>query len=542
MPSSTHIIRPYHLRTILAVGIVAALAFAPAARAGAATHTSRMSSGPSGSLVVVIPYEPASLDPAVDYDGGGTTYLGAVYDGLLRGVGERQVKIVPDLAISWQQSRDGKTWTFHLRPHVKFHDGSPVDAAAVKFSFERFLKAGQGAAGAFAEIAKIDVVDPLTVRFHLHYPFSSFFPSLTSLWGSEIVSPKTVGKTTIAPNGTSYLGNHDAGSGPYMLVSYQRRQRIVLKAFPSYWGGWNGHHAANVTIEWPASSSTQRLELEQGGIDATDNLSAQDFAAVAHEQGIQVVERTAQGIRDIRLNAVKGALRSALVRQALSYAFDYDGVVRGVFQGHAARMKGIGPVGLENFVPAKHLYPFDLKKARNLLAQAGYAGKTLSFTMAYLPDDTQAVQMAQIFQADLANIGITTKLQGIPIATYTQVIQKASTTPDIWLGGWSMDYPDDAEYYWSTFYSKNVAPLGNNYARYSDSTTDRELLEARAATDPKKAYRLYQRVCDRVYDLAIGLWPVQPNDRVAVRRNVHGFQYNFLEGSTYFPLYNMYRS
>src|SRR5207249_8526100 len=130
MPSSTHIIRPSHLRTILAAGIVAALALAPAARAGATTHTSHAASGPSGSLVVVVPYEPASLDPAVDYDGGGTTYLGAVYDGLLRGVGERQVKIVPDLALSWQHSRDGKTWTFHLRPHVKFHDGSTVDAAA----------------------------------------------------------------------------------------------------------------------------------------------------------------------------------------------------------------------------------------------------------------------------------------------------------------------------------------------------------------------------------------------------------------------------
>jgi peptide/nickel transport system substrate-binding protein len=154
----------------------------------------------------------------------------------------------------------------------------------------------------------------------------------------------------------------------------------------------------------------------------------------------------------------------------------------------------------------------------------------------------QAVQMAQIFAADLAKIGITTKLQGMPIATHVQVVRKASTTPDIWLGGWSMDYPDDAEYYWSTFYSKNVPVLGNNYARYSDPTTDRELLEARASTDPKKAYRLYQKVCDRVYDLAIGLWPVQQNDLVALRTNVHGYQYNFLEGYTYYPLYNMYRS
>jgi peptide/nickel transport system substrate-binding protein len=542
MPSSAHIIRPYHVRTILAAAVVAALAFAPASRAGASPSVAGKAAGPSGTLAVVIGYEPASLDPAVDYDTGGNTYLGNVYEGLVRAVGERQVKIVPDLATSWQQSPDGKTWTFHLRPHVKFHDGSPVDAAAVKFSFDRMLQAKQGAYADFSEITRVEVVNPLTVRFHLQYPFASFLPALACLDGADIVSPKTVGNHKIAPNGTSYLNDHDAGSGPYMLASYQHHQKIVLKAFPGYWRGWSGHHAATVTIEWPASSSTQRLELERGGIDATMNLSSQDFAAVAQESGIGVIERTAQTIRDIRINTTRGALRNKLVRQALSYAFDYEGVIRGVFQGHAARMRGVGPTGFENFVPAPHLYTFDLNKAKSLLAKAGYGGKKLSFTIAYLPDDTQAIQMAQIFQADLAKIGVTAKLQGIPIATYTQVIQKPSTDPQIWIGAWTMDYNDDAQEYWSYFYSKNVPPIGSNVFFYSDPTTDRQLLQARKATDMGKAYRLYQQICNRVYDQAIEIWPVQPNERVALRANVHGYQYNYLYSSYYYPLYDMYRS
>jgi len=527
--------------TLVAVALVTPT-LAPTARAGAMTQVSSGASAVSGTLAVVIQNEPAFLDPAVDYDGGGATYLGQVYDGLVRAVGEHQVKIVPDLATSWSQSSDGKAWTFHLRPHVTFHDGSTVDAAAVKFSFDRLLKAGQGAAADFSEISSVEVVNPLTVRFHLQYPFTSFLPSLSTLWGPQIVSPKTVGKTGIAANGTSYLGNHDAGSGPYMLTSYQHNQKIALKAFPGYWGGWSGRHAAAVTITWPASSSTQRLELEQGGIDAADNLSPQDFAAVGQEQGIHAVERTAQTIRDIRLNTVKGAMRSKLVRQALSYAFNYAGVVRGVYQGHAALMTGVGPAGFANFVPAKHPYTFDLNRAKALLAQAGYAHKTLSFTIAYLPGDTPAIQMAQIFQADLAKIGVTAKLQGIPIATYTQIIQKVATTPDIWIGAWGMDYPDDAQQYWSYFYSKNVAPLGGNYFFYNDPTTDQQLLQARKATDMGTAYRLYQQICNRVYDQALEIWPVQPDEFVALRSTVHGYQYNFLYTSAYYPLYNMYRS
>lgn len=526
------------LDRLAVAAVLVALAVAPAT--ASARPATRPANGPTGTLTIAIGYEPASLDPVIDYDTAGNTYFGNVYDRLVSAVGSKKVKVAPDIATSWKESKDGKTWTFKLRPRVRFHDGSPVDARAVKFTFDRMLQAKQGAYGDFSEIKRVQVVNPLTVRFHLKYAFASFLPSLTTLDGVDIVSPKTVGNHKIGSNGSSFLNTHDAGSGPYQLVSYQRRQQIVLKAFPGYWGGWKGRHVAKVVIQWPASSSTQRLGLQRGGLDATNNLSTQDFAAAANDPGVVVRTYTAQTIRDIRLNTAKGAMQSVKVRQALNYAFNYNGVIQGVYHGAAAKMRGVGPVGFKNFVRAAHPYTYNLAKAKSLLAASGVAKKDLNFTIAYLPDDTQAIQMAQIFQADLAKIGVTTKLQGIPIATYTQVVKSPRTDPDIWIGAWTMDYNDDAQLYWLYYYSKNEPPVGSDVMYYKDPVTDRLL--ARAVREPNagRAYHLFAQAVTRVYRAAPNIWPVQPKEHVALRSTVRGYSYNYLYSNYYFPLYSMY--
>src|SRR5579883_2030681 len=143
-------------RYLVAVLALAFLAVIPSL--SAAAHAATRVSGPTGSLSVVIEYEQGSLDPDVDYDAG-ITYIRQVYDTLVSAVGERQVQIVPNLATSWRVSSDGKWWTFHLRPHVTFHDGSPVDAAAVKFSFDRMLAGKQGGYSDYVEIKSVEVVD-----------------------------------------------------------------------------------------------------------------------------------------------------------------------------------------------------------------------------------------------------------------------------------------------------------------------------------------------------------------------------------------------
>ena len=540
MSYSPHAISVY--RRMIPVIALVILALAPVLSVRAATHLAGRASAGASTLSVVIGYEPASLDPAVDYDTAGNTPIANIYDTLVRATGERQVSIVPDLATSWSESPNGRVWTFHLRPRVRFHDGSPVNAQAVKFSFDRMLTHKSGAYADYTEIARTQVVNPLTVRIFLKSPFSSFLASMSNIDAVEIVSPKTVGNHKISPTGASYLDDHDAGSGPYQLVRWQRKQKIVLKAFPDYWRGWHGHHATSVVISWPASSSTQRLELERGGIDATMNLSTRDFDAVSHESGIQVVEHTGQTIRDVRFNTTKGGLRNKLVRQALNWAFDYNGVIRAVFGGHAARMQGVGPTGFKNFIPVRPLYSFDLNKAKALIKASGVPSSQLNFTIAYLPDDTQAIQMAQIFQADLTKIGVKAKLQGIPIATYSQIVNKASTNPDIWIGAWTMDYADDSQLYWSYYYSGNIPPNGGDVMRYKDPVTDQLLTQALHAANTAAAYRLYQKAINRIYAAAPNIWPVQPDERIALRTNVHGYQYNFVYSAFYYPLYNMYRT
>jgi peptide/nickel transport system substrate-binding protein len=520
---------------LIAVTVLAGLMRYHTAQAGHVT-------APSGHLTVVIGNEPSSLDPAVDFEVGCNVYS-SVYDGLVRATGSDKVRIVPDLATSWKATQHSSVWTFTLRRGVRFHDGSPVNAAAVKFSFQRLLSIKQGAYSLFSEIAKIDVVNPLTVRFHLKYGFAAFANSLTALCGPGIVSPKTARGHKVSSTGASYLNSHDAGSGPYMLATWQHGQRIVLRAFPGYWGGWSGRHVQTVVYTWPASSSTQRLQLEHGDLDATMNLSPRDFDAVANESGIHVVSHFAQTFRDIRINNTKPGLNNPLIRQALSYAFNYQGVVRGVYAGHAVRMLGVGARGLKNFIPAAHPYTYDLAKAQALIKQSGVSSNTLNYTIAYLPDDSQGIQIAQIYQADLAKIGIKTKLQGIPIATYGQLLNKPSTNPDIWIGSWTMDYADNEEFYYLFFYSKNTpANGGANLVYYSDPTTDRQLVAALHAPTALAAYRLYARACTRIYRAAAEVWTVQPNDRIAVRANIKGYQYNYLYGANFYPVYNMSRA
>ncbi len=495
------------------------------------------------NLVIDIGYEGSQVDPAQDYDTGMATVLANVYDGLVRAEGSKVVKIVPDLATSWKESADGKTWTFKLRSGVKFHDGSTVDAAAVKFSFDRLLKLQLGAVGDFLEIASVDAPDPSTVVFHLNTSYSGFLPSLTSLWGPGIVSPKTVLAHQVKGDlGKAWMLDHDAGSGPWVVKQWVHGQKIVLDPFPGYWKGWSGQHVGEVVLQWPAASATQRQGLEHGDVDIAMNLNYQDFAAVGHESGIVASEYTAQTIREIRFNTRhgKGPLGNQLVRQALSYSFDYDTMVKAAFQGHGARMLGVGPTGLADYFPAPHLYTYDLAKAKSLLAQAGYP-HGFSLEVDWQTGDFQSALMAQIWQADTKALGIQMNLKVLPNSVYFTRSSKMDTSPDVWFGQWTMDFGDDQNMYLNYFWSK-APPSSGNVFWYTNPTLDSLLVAGRDSADAATAKADFMKAMDIVYNQALEIWAVQPSDRVAMRSNVHGFVYNYLYGSFMYDLYALSKS
>ncbi|MDB5060054.1 MAG: extracellular solute-binding protein family 5 [Chloroflexi bacterium] len=521
-----------------AVVAAACLSLMPAHSITAASHS--LATNPP--LVIDVGYEPVTMDPQIDYDTAAAIPLANAYDGLVRAVGVKSVKIVPDIALSWKQSADGKTWTFKLRQGVKFHDGSTVDAAAVKYTFDRLFALNQGAVSDFSEIGSVTVSDPTTVVFHLKTPASFFLTSLTSVWGTGIVSPTTVKAHQVKNDwGKKWLYEHDAGSGPWTISQWVHNQKIVLNPFPGYWRGWSGAHVGQVVYQWPSASSTQRLGLEHGDTDIAMNMTPQDFDAVSHESGISVQDFTAQTIRDIRLNNTKGPLKNRLVRQALSYSFDYNTFVKAVFKGHAARMTGVGPTGFANYVPAKHLYTYDPNKAKQLLSQAGY-GNGVTLQVTWQTGDIAAQQMAQIWKAEVAPLGIKMNLQPLTSAQYNSQSQKPTTMPDVFFGQWTMDYADDQQEYFLFYYSKVLPPANSNVMYYKNPTVDTMLEQAMAATDSKKAADLYAKICDTVYNDAVEIWAAQPNDRVAIRSNVHGFVYNFLYSSYYYDLYALSKS
>ncbi|MGH2345024.1 MAG: ABC transporter substrate-binding protein [Chloroflexota bacterium] len=495
----------------------------------------------SPNLVIDVGYEGSYMDPAQDYDTGMATVLGNVYDGLVRASGSKTVKIVPDLATSWKESKDGKTWTFTLRSGVKFHDGNPVNAAAVKFSFDRLQKLQSGAVGDFLEISSVDAPNPSTVVFHLSTAYSGFLPSLTALWGPDIVSPKTVLAHQVHGDlGKTWMINHDAGSGPWMVQQWVRGQKIVLVPFPGYWKGWSGQHVGEVVLQWPAASSTQRQGLEHGDVDIAMNLNYQDFAAVGSESGIVTREYKAQTIREIRFNSGKSPLNNQLVRQALSYTFDYDTMVKAVFKGHGARMQGVGPTGLANFIPEKNLYTYDLAKAKSLLVKAGYP-HGFPLEVDWQTGDQQSALMAQIWQADTKSLGIAMKLQVLPNAVWSTRSLKESTMPQVWFGQWTMDFADDQNMYLNYFWSKSP-PASGNVFWYKNPTLDTYLEQGRGATSSAAARAAFTKAMNLVYNQALEIWAVQQNDTIAMRDNIHGFVYNYLYGAYYYDLYSLSKS
>jgi peptide/nickel transport system substrate-binding protein len=493
------------------------------------------------TFIVLVPADTNTLDPAVNYDFSGAPFLGPVYDNLVKSVGTEEAKIVPDLAESWQASDDGLTWTFKLREGAKFHDGTPVNAEAVKYTFDRLLAMNTGGAVLFASIDKVEAVDDLTVQFILKEPFSGFLASLTSIWGPLIVSPTTVkAHEKDGDWGQAWLTENDAGSGPYMLESWTRNEQMVLVRNPDYWGGWGDKYLDRIIIRYVTETSTQRLIMEKGDADAAVGMSNEDLDALMASTDIVVEEHPAMVIKEVRINTTKKPLDDVRVRQALAYTMDYDQVAEGVLSGHAKRMTSVMAEGVPGYYKPSFMYVKDLDKARQLLAEAGYAdGFSLDYIwLTEVPEDRQ---IGEMWQADLKEVGIDLNVQEMPLNTWWEAQAAPETAPQTMMGAWGLDYADATSQLWAMYYSGNFPPVGSDYYFYKNDRVDELLQQGRAETDQAKLDAIYQEAVETIYTEAPEIWVVQNNERVALQSNVKGYEYTLSYYRNYFPFEQMYK-
>src|SRR5207249_3464285 len=367
---------------------------------------------PAGTLVVGLVAEPVALDPAQVTDLNSNRVGRRVAETLVA-FAEGSTQIVPGLAESWTISRDGLQYTFKLRKGVKFHDGTPVDAEAVKFSIERQIvpdhpasKIGKYpfASYFFGTVKAVEPLDELTVRFILKEPRASFLDVMAAA-AASIVSPTAVKKF-----GLDY-GTKPVGTGPFRFASWERRQRVVLEKNPAY---WKFPVKVDRVVYRPIVEDQARLtELLTGGLDLIVGTPPDSVPQLEGNPKVTLLRQVGAHVWYLGINNQKKPLDDRRVRQALNYAVNKEAIVRDVLKGTGSLSRGPVLPGTWGAETGLKPYPYDPERARQLLAEAGYPNGFA--TTMWVPESGSGMQspvaMATVIQSNLKAVGVNETLQ-----------------------------------------------------------------------------------------------------------------------------------
>ncbi len=359
------------------------------------------------TLVVAVPSDPRNLEPGTNRAWPvGSEIILNVFDTLVAWTPPDFAGLEGRLAESWTVSDDGKTFDFKLREGVMFHDGTPFNAAAVKFSFERTSELNSYVKSTFGQIASIEAVSDTDLRITLSNPYPPFL-SILAQPQAAVVSPAAVEQL-----GDDFAVN-PVGTGPFVFESYTPDTTVVLNANPDYFRG--PPNVERIIFRIIPDASTRRLELESGGVDIVQQqgqlaaVPARDVAELSQNSDITVLELPSQIIRQFEFNnsLTEGPLTDVNVRRAITHAIDYDGLLEGIFGGTAVRVYGPLTTNSWAFNPAiVDMAPdYDPDKARAMLAEAGVDPADLNLTLYSFQGQLWGA-IATFVQANLADIGI----------------------------------------------------------------------------------------------------------------------------------------
>ncbi len=492
-------------RALAAIGLVVTAALAVSAcSAGASPKPSASSStanvNTDATLRLGLAASPANLD--FTSTGGAAIFqalLGNVYEGLVQL--DQSGKVVPLLATGWTVSPDGLTYDFTLRDGVRFSNGSPFDAAAVKFSLERVKTWKANTPGNLAALDHVDVVSPTEVKLVLSTPDATVPFWLAGPLGA-MFSPDAVGS----------LATTAVGTGPFTVTSYQTGVKLVLTRNDGYWG--TKAQVKQVDLMYFADASAAANAMRSGGVDALYQAEAYDqVASFRTDPRLTVTTGSSQGVVVMSMNEANPALADVRVRQAISHAIDKKAVVAAATGGFATELHGPAVPTDPYFVTSDEPYPYDPAAAKQLLAAAGVSGLALTFTV---PNRPYAQAISQVVQSDLAAVGITATLQ-------------VQEFPAVWVDKTLTQHQFDLTVV-NHVEPRSVTNYGNPqyYWSYSNPAVQKDFAAAKAATD-EDAYitQMTDAVAQIIKDAA-GVWLYNPPNIVVSTTAVHGLPQNDL--------------
>ena len=439
----------------------------------------------------------SNLIPMLSSDSASSAINSLVYSGLVKY--DKDLKVVGDLAESWDISEDGLVFTFHLRKNVKWHDGEPFTANDVMFTYKTMIdpKTPTAYGGDFLQVKKAEVLDDYTFQVTYDQPFA---PALIS-WALNIVPRHLLEGEDIV---TSPLSRHPIGTGPYKFVKWTTGQEIILKSNPDYFEGRPYISEYNYRII--PDLATMFLELKSGGLDwmgLTPLQYKRQTDSESFNKSFNKYKYISFGYTYLGYNLLLPLFQDRRVRQALTYAINKESVIEGVLLGLG--VAATGPYKPDSWVynPQVKRYPYDPEKARELLKEAGWEdtdgdgiidknGDPFAFTILTNQGNEQRANTGVIVQDNLRKVGIEAKVRVVEWAAFLkEFINKKNFQAVIM--GWTT--PQDPDLY-DVWHSSKTKEGELNFISYKNPELDKYIELARHTFDREKRKEYYYKVQD----------------------------------------------
>jgi len=495
---------------------------------------------PKDVLIVANEFGPNSLDIqtlGANRPAYGVSWL--VYDRLMtygrrtlpdgRVVYDRN-KLEPELAESWQIAPDGNSVTFRLRKNAKFHDGTPVTAKDVKWSFDRAVSVGgfatfQMGAGSLEKPEQFIVVDDHSFRVNFirrdKLTMNNLAVPVPCIYNSELVKKHA---TPQDPWGLAWTRNNTAGGGAYKLEAFRPGQEIIYVRNDEWKSGPLPKIRRVVQREVP-NAGNRRALLIKGDIDMTYDMPPKDFAEMAQEGGSVKVSTMPieNAMLYLGMNVTKPPFDNVKVRQAVAFALPYDKIHETALYGRGTKLYGAPGMQVKTTAwPQPTGYRTDIARAKALMAEAGLAGGFETTLSLDLGGATVGEPTAILIQESLAQIGVRTQINKIPGATWRAALLKKDMPLIInRFGGW-LDFPEYF-FYWC-YHGQNAV---FNTMGYQNPKLDRVITNARFAESKPIYDGMVKDMIQIAFDEVPRVPMFQPSQDVAMQKNVMGYQYWF---------------
>jgi peptide/nickel transport system substrate-binding protein len=488
--------------------------------------------------------EPVSLDTAIIEDGISQKITSQIFDTLVKYKGST-TEVEPALAEKYEVSADGKVWTLQLRKGVKFHDGEPLDSAAVVWNFERWwkskhpqhenqVKAGQSFPyweGQFDDfddksiVAKVEAAGPLTVKVTLKQPQAPFLANL-AIFAFGIASPKAVEKWGVE------FGKHPIGTGAFKFVEWKPNQEVVLDANPDFWGP--KPKVKRAVVRNIKDNSARLAALKSGEVHAIEGINSDDIKSVKGDANLFLLPRPANNTGYIAFNYHVKEFTDKRVRQAVAHAVNKKAFVDAFYGGLGLVATQLQPPALWGYNKELKDHEYSPAKAQDLLKQAGFAGGLSEITwqdgkkeplvLWYMPRSRpyypSPKEISEAVAADLAKAGIKVQLQTVEWANYLEKRKKREMP--LYMLGWTGDNGDPDNFVCFFFCPTSVPREGF----YNNPPLSDVLKRAATLTSQPERAKLYRQAEQMIHDDVARIFIANAEPPLAFSKKVKGYVVN----------------